>query len=39
VIVELLARGLENLAVAAEIRDRAHTNGKVAPPEGGGGAA
>ena len=34
VIVELLARGLENLAVAAEIRDRAHTNGKVAPPEG-----
>ena len=36
VIVELLARGLENLAVAAEIRDRAHTNGKVAPPEGGG---
>jgi Lon protease-like protein len=39
VIVELLARGLENLAVAAEIRDRAHTNGKVAPPEGGGSAA
>jgi ATP-dependent Lon protease len=37
VIVELLARGLENLAAAAEIRDRAHTNGKVAPP--GGGAA
>jgi Lon protease-like protein len=38
VIVELLARGLENLAAAAEIRDRAHTNGKVAPP-GGSGAA
>jgi Lon protease-like protein len=36
VIVELLARGLENLAAAAEIRDRAHTNGKVAPPGGGG---
>jgi Lon protease-like protein len=35
VIVELLARGLENLAAAAEIRDRAHTNGKVAPPGGG----
>jgi Lon protease-like protein len=34
VIVELLARGLENLAAAAEIRDRAHTNGKVAPPGG-----
>jgi Lon protease-like protein len=32
VIVELLARGLENLAAAAEIRERAHTNGKVAPP-------
>ena len=32
VIVELLARGLENLAAAAEIRARAHTNGKVAPP-------
>jgi ATP-dependent Lon protease len=35
VIVELLARGLENLAAAAEIRDRAHTNGKVAPPGSG----
>ena len=34
VIVELLARGLENLAAAAEIRERAHTNGKVAPPGG-----
>jgi Lon protease-like protein len=38
VIVELLARGLENLAAAAEIRDRAHTNGKVAPPGGGRGS-
>jgi Lon protease-like protein len=35
VVIELLARGLENLAAAAEIRDRAHTNGKVAPPGGG----
>ena len=32
VIVELLARALENIAAAAEIRERAHTNGKVAPP-------
>jgi Lon protease-like protein len=32
VIVELLARALENIAASAEIRDRAHTNGKVAPP-------
>ena len=39
VVVELLARGLENLATAAEIRDRAHTNGKVAPPEGRGGGS
>ena len=34
IVVELLARGLENLAVAAEIRTRAQTNGKVAPPGG-----
>jgi Lon protease-like protein len=34
VVVELLARGLENLAAAAEIRERAQTNGKVAPPPG-----
>jgi Lon protease-like protein len=33
VIAELLTRGLKNLADAAEIRDRAHTNGKVAPPQ------
>ncbi|HEX5559182.1 MAG TPA: LON peptidase substrate-binding domain-containing protein [Gaiellales bacterium] len=39
VVVELLARGLENLAAAAEIRDRAHTNGKVAPPGGGEGGS
>jgi Lon protease-like protein len=32
VIVELLARALENLAAAAEIRARAHTNGKVSQP-------
>ena len=32
-IAELLTRGLKNLADAAEIRDRAHTNGKVAPPQ------
>jgi Lon protease-like protein len=32
VIVELLARALENLAQAAEIRERAHTNGKVSQP-------
>ena len=32
VIIELLARGLENLAAVAEIRDRAQTNGKVSPP-------
>jgi Lon protease-like protein len=32
VIVELLARGLKNLADAAEIRQRAQTNGKVSPP-------
>jgi Lon protease-like protein len=34
VIVELLARGLENLAAAARIQQRAQGNGKVAPPEG-----
>jgi Lon protease-like protein len=33
VITELLTRGLQNLATAAAIRDRAHTNGKVTPPE------
>ena len=33
VIVELLARGLENLAMAARIHSRAQTNGKVAPPK------
>jgi hypothetical protein len=32
VIVELLARALENLAAAAEIRGRAQANGKVSPP-------
>jgi Lon protease-like protein len=32
VIVELLARALENLAAAAEIRDRAQANGKVSQP-------
>ena len=35
VIVELLARGLENLATAARIGARAQTNGKVSPPEAG----
>ena len=35
VIVELLARGLENLAMAARIHARAQTNGKVAPPKEG----
>ena len=33
VVIELLARGLENLAAATEIRDRAQRNGKVAPPK------
>jgi Lon protease-like protein len=33
VISELLTLGLKNLAAAAEIRDRAHTNGKVTPPQ------
>ena len=33
VITELLTRGLENLATAARIHERARTNGKVAPPE------
>jgi Lon protease-like protein len=33
VIVELLSRGLENLATAARIHARAQTNGKVAPPK------
>jgi Lon protease-like protein len=33
VIVELLARGLENLAMAARIHARAQTNGKVSPPK------
>ena len=33
-IVELLARGLQNMAVAAEIRGRAQSNGKVTPPGG-----
>jgi Lon protease-like protein len=33
VISELLSLGLKNLAAAAAIRDRAHTNGKVTPPE------
>jgi Lon protease-like protein len=33
VIVELLARGLENIAMAARIRSRAQGNGKVAPPK------
>jgi Lon protease-like protein len=32
VIVELLARGLENVAAAAVIRERAQGNGKVSPP-------
>jgi hypothetical protein len=32
VIVELLARALQNLANAAEIADRAHANGKVSQP-------
>ena len=32
VIVELLARALENLAAVAEIRNRAQTNGKVSQP-------
>ena len=32
VIVELLARGLENLATAARIAARAQSNGKVSPP-------
>ena len=36
VIVELLARALQNLATAAEISERAHTNGKVAHPRTGG---
>jgi len=35
VIVELLARGLENLATAARNGARAQTNGKVSPPEAG----
>jgi Lon protease-like protein len=35
VIVELLARGLENLATAARIAARAQTNGKVSPPADG----
>jgi Lon protease-like protein len=33
VIVELLARGLENIAIAARIHSRAQTNGKVSPPK------
>ena len=33
VISELLTLGLKNLAAAAEIRHRAHTNGKVTPPQ------
>ncbi|MGH3073930.1 MAG: LON peptidase substrate-binding domain-containing protein [Gaiellales bacterium] len=33
VIVELLARGLENIAMAARIQSRAQGNGKVAPPK------
>jgi Lon protease-like protein len=33
VIVELLARGLENIAMAARIHSRAQGNGKVAPPK------
>lgn len=33
VIVELLARGLENIAMAARIQSRAQANGKVAPPK------
>jgi hypothetical protein len=32
VIVELLARALENIAAVAVIRERAHTNGKVSQP-------
>jgi Lon protease-like protein len=39
VIVELLARGLENLATAARIAARAQTNGKVSPPQTDGPAA
>ncbi len=35
VIIELLQRALDNLAAAAEIAERAHTNGKVSPPSGG----
>jgi ATP-dependent Lon protease len=35
VVVELLARGLENLVQAAEIRSRAQGNGKVVPPGSG----
>jgi Lon protease-like protein len=32
VIIELLARALENLEVAAEVKERAQTNGKVSHP-------
>src|SRR5581483_7905240 len=35
VIVELLARALENLEIAAEVKERAQTNGRVAHPRTG----
>jgi ATP-dependent Lon protease len=35
VIIELLARALDNLAVAAEVKERAQTNGKVSHPRTG----
>lgn len=35
VIIELLARALENLQVAAEVKERAQTNGKVTHPRTG----
>jgi Lon protease-like protein len=35
VIIELLARALENLQIAAEVKERAQTNGKVSHPRTG----
>jgi Lon protease-like protein len=35
VIIELLTRALENLAIAAEVKQRAQTNGKVSHPRTG----
>jgi len=35
VIIELLTRALENLAIAAEVKERAQTNGKVSHPRTG----